>query len=155
MPAQRVGLRMIKDVIRLKWEARLSHDKIATALGISKGVVQKYVALASAAKLDWDEVRDWDEQRLQQALLPASRPPSGFVEPDWARVHQDLQRKGVTLMLLWQEYTEAHPGGRTWRYTQFCEHYKAFRARLTRVRHQVPLLASPFACASNQINNLQ
>jgi predicted DNA-binding protein (UPF0251 family) len=46
MPAQRVGLRMIKDVIRLKWEARLSHDKIATALGISKGLVQKYVALA-------------------------------------------------------------------------------------------------------------
>ena len=136
MPAQRVGLRMIKDVIRLKWEARLSHDKIATALGISKGAVQKYVALASAAKLDWDEVRDWDEPRLQQALLPASRPPSGFVEPDWARVHQDLQRKGVTLMLLWQEYTEAHPGARTWRYTQFCEHYKTFRARLKRSMRQ-------------------
>jgi transposase len=101
---------MIKDVIRLKWEARLSHDKIATALGISKGVVQKYVALAGAAKLDWDEVRHWDEQRLQ--------------------------RKGVTLMLLWQEYTEAHPGGRTWRYTQFCEHYKAFRARLKRSMRQ-------------------
>jgi transposase len=136
MPAQRVGLRMIKDVIRLKWEARLSHDKIATALGISKGVVQKYLALASAASLDWDEVRDWDESRLQQALLPASRLPSGFVEPDWARVHQDLQRKGVTLMLLWQEYTEAHPGGRTWRYTQFCEHYKVFRARLKRSMRQ-------------------
>jgi hypothetical protein len=40
---------MIKDVIRLKWEAQLSHDKIATALGISKGVVQKYLALARAA----------------------------------------------------------------------------------------------------------
>ncbi len=136
MPAQRVGLRMIKDVIRLKWEARLSHDKIATALGISKGAVQKYLALASAARLDWDMVRDWDEPRLQQALLPASRPPSGFVEPDWARVHQDLQRKGVTLMLLWQEYTEAHPDARTWRYTQFCEHYKAFRARLKRSMRQ-------------------
>jgi len=37
---------MIKDAIRLKWEARLSHDKIDTALGISKDVVQKYVALA-------------------------------------------------------------------------------------------------------------
>ena len=41
-------------------------------------------------------VRGWDEPRLQQALLPASRLPSGFVEPDWARVHQDLRRKGVT-----------------------------------------------------------
>ena len=127
---------MIKDVIRLKWEARLSHDKIATALGISKGVVQKYLALAGAAQLRWDTVRDWDEARLQHALLPGSRPPSVFVEPDWARVHQDLQRKGVTLMLLWQEYTQAHPDGRTWRYTQFCEHYKAFRARLKRSMRQ-------------------
>jgi hypothetical protein len=32
MPAQRVGLSMIKDVVRLKWEAQLSHDEIATAL---------------------------------------------------------------------------------------------------------------------------
>ena len=27
-----------------------------------------------------------------------------------------------TLMLLWQKYVAAHPEGRTWRYTQFCEH---------------------------------
>jgi transposase len=127
---------MIKDLIRLKWEAQLSHDKIATALGISKGVVQKYLTLAGAAQLDWDTVRHWDEARLQRALLPGSRPLSVFVEPDWARVHQDLQRKGVTLMLLWQEYVQAHPDGRTWRYTQFCEHYKAFRARLKRSMRQ-------------------
>lgn len=136
MPAQRVGLRMIKDVIRLKWEARLSHEKIAAALGISKGAVHKYLTLAGACGLDWDKVRHWDEQRLQQALVPTTRVPSGFIEPDWARVHQDLQRKGVTLMLLWQEYTEAHPGGRTWRYTQFCEHYKDFRAQLKRSMRQ-------------------
>jgi transposase len=136
MPAQRVGLRMIKDVFRLKWDTQLSHDKIATALGVSKGVVQKYLALAAAAQLDWQTVRDWDEQRLQSALLPATARTSGFVEPDWARVHQELQGKGVTLMLLWQEYAEAHPEGRTWRYTQFCEHYKVFRARLKRSMRQ-------------------
>jgi hypothetical protein len=50
MPAQRLGLRMIKDVIRRNWEARLSHDKIAAALGLSKGEVQKYLALAGAAQ---------------------------------------------------------------------------------------------------------
>ncbi len=136
MPAQRVGLRMIKDVFRLKWDAQLSHDKIAAALGVSKGVVQKYLSLAAAAQLDWQTVRDWDEQRLQSALLPATARTSGFVEPDWARVHQELQGKGVTLMLLWQEYAEAHPEGRTWRYTQFCEHYKVFRARLKRSMRQ-------------------
>jgi hypothetical protein len=97
----------------VKWQARQSHDKSATALGISKAGVQKFLALASAAQLVWDTARDWDEAHPQHALLPGLRLPSDFVEPDGARVPQDLLRKGVTLMLPWQEYAQAHPDGRT------------------------------------------
>ena len=43
---------MIKDVIRLKWDAGLAHERIAAALGLSKGAVQKYVTLATAAGHD-------------------------------------------------------------------------------------------------------
>jgi hypothetical protein len=39
-------------------------------------------------------------------------------------------------MLLWQEYVEVHPHGRTWRYTQFCGHYKAFAQTLKRSMRQ-------------------
>ena len=46
-------MRKIKDVLRLKLDAKLSHQQIAAALGISKGVVTKYVGLAAAAGLDW------------------------------------------------------------------------------------------------------
>lgn len=127
---------MIKDVIRLKWDAGLAHERIAAALGLSKGAVQKYVTLATAAGLDWAAVREWDEARLEAALLPRSAVHSPFVGPDWARVHRELDRKGVTLMLLWQEYVEAHPGQRTWRYTQFCAHYKGFASRLKRSMRQ-------------------
>lgn len=136
MPKQRMSLPMIKDVIRLKWHARLSHERIATTLKVSKGVVAKYVGLASAAGLDWETVQDWSEQRLSTALLPRSTASQPFVEPDWGRIHRELDRKGMTLMLLWQEYVAAHPEQRTWRYTQFCEHYKAFTSRLKRSMRQ-------------------
>lgn len=136
MPKQRISLRMIKDVIRLKWHAQLSHEQIAATLKVSKGVVAKYVGLASAAGLDWEAVRDWSEQQLSTALLPRAASSRTFVEPDWGRVHRELDRKGVTLMLLWQEYVAAHPEGRTWRYTQFCEHYKAFAQSLKRSMRQ-------------------
>ena len=136
MPKQRMALRMIKDVIRLKWEAERSHEQIAAALSVSKGVVAKYVGLASAAGLDWETVRDWDERQLAARLLPRSASASPYVQPDWGRIHQELGRKGVTLMLLWEEYLAAHPDGRTWRYTQFCEHYKAFTRRLKRSMRQ-------------------
>lgn len=121
MPKRRMSLRMIKDVIRLKSHAQLSHAQIATTLKISKGVVAKYVGLATAAGLDWQTVQDGSEQQLSTALQPRSLASQPIVVPDWGRIHRELDRKGVTLMLLWQEYVAAHPEGRTWRYTQFCE----------------------------------
>lgn len=129
-------MRMIKDVIRLKWDGELSHEQIAAALGVSKGVVGKYVGLAAAAGLDWAAVRDLDEKTLAARLLPRAVGNAGFVEPDWGRVHLELSRKGVTLMLLWEEYAASHPDQRTWRYSQFCEHYKAFARRLKRSMRQ-------------------
>lgn len=45
-------MRKIKDVLRLKLHAGLSHERIAASLGISKGVVAKYASLAAAAGLD-------------------------------------------------------------------------------------------------------
>ena len=132
MPKQRMSLPMIKDVIRLKWHARLSYEQIATTLKVSKGVVAKYVSLAIVAGLDWETVQHWNEQQLSSALLPRAATSQPFVEPDWGRIHRELDRKGMTLMLLWQEYVAAHPDGRTWRYTQFCQHYKAFAATLKR-----------------------
>ena len=52
MPRGMMTMCKIKDVLRLKLEAKLSHQQIATALKISKGVVAKYVGLAAAAGID-------------------------------------------------------------------------------------------------------
>lgn len=136
MPKQRMSLPMIKDVIRLKWHARLSYEQIATTLKVSKGVVAKYVSLATVAGLDWETVQHWNERQLSSALLPRAATSQPFVEPDWGRIHRELDRKGMTLMLLWQEYVAAYPDGRTWRYTQFCEHYKEFARTLKRSMRQ-------------------
>ena len=45
---------------------------------------------------------------------------------DWAVVHRELKKPGVTRILLWQEYLAQHPGG--YRYTQFTQLYKAWAA---------------------------
>jgi transposase len=127
---------MIKDIIRLKWEGELSHEQIAAALAVSKGVVTKYVGLAAAAALNWEAVREWDERQVLARLVPRSVSAVPYVEPDWGRIHQELSRKGVTLLLLWEEYVAEHAEARTWRYTQFCEHYKAFTRRLKRSMRQ-------------------
>jgi transposase len=99
-------------------------------------VVSKYVSLATTAELTWEELRELDEAAIAARLLPGSR-SSAYVPPDYARIHQELRRKGVTLTLLWQEYVDAHPGGKTYRHTQFCEHYHAWAKNLKRSMRQV------------------
>jgi DNA-directed RNA polymerase specialized sigma24 family protein len=42
-------MRKIKDVLRLKFEAGLSHERIAAAVGLSEGAVTNYVQRAGAA----------------------------------------------------------------------------------------------------------
>ena len=69
--------------------------------------------------------------------LSSSVVPAGRVErpiPDWARVHAERRRKGVTLALLWHEYKAVHPEGL--QYSQFCERYRTWRGRLDVVMRQ-------------------
>jgi len=137
MPAHRMNMRMIKDVLRLKFDGGFSHDRIAASLGISKGVVTKYVGLASAAGLDWASACDMDEGELERRLLGKPTGPAAYAQPDYGRIHQELRRKGVTLTLLWEEYQAEFANRKTYRYTQFCEHYKAFTKRLKRSMRQI------------------
>ena len=136
MPQQRMDIRMIKDILRLKYQGGLSHEAIARSLSISKGVVAKYLALAGAAGMDWQATAELDEASLERRLLGHSAAQTRVVRTDFAAVHIELRRKGVTLALLWQEYRAAHEGQRTWAYTQFCEHYKAFAKTLKRSMRQ-------------------
>ncbi len=75
---------------------------------------------AKAAGLSWPLPEDLDETQLETRLSPAAPPPTttSRAVPDWATLHQELARKGVTLALLWQEYKAQHPDG--YQYSRFC-----------------------------------
>ena len=130
-------MRKIKEVLRLKFEACLSHERIAAAVGVSKGAVTKYVQRALAAGLGWPLAPERDDAALEALLFPHSPAlVATYAPPDFALIHQELKRKGVTLQLLWEEYSAAHPGG-AYRYSQFCVHYHRFRDSLKRSMRQV------------------
>lgn len=131
-------MRKIRDVLRYRHTTDLSLDAIAGALRVSKGVVAKYLRLAAGAGLTWPLPDDLDDRALERRLYP--RPPvvraSAQVEPDYARVHQELKKKGVTLTLLWQEY-RAEAGAEAYQYTAFCTRYRAWAGTLKRSMRQV------------------
>lgn len=130
-------MRKIKEVLRLKFEAGLSHERIAAAVGLSKGAVSSYVQRATQAGLSAPLSPDLDDVALEALLFPlAPARATRYAAPDFALIHQELKRKGVTLTLLWEEYRAAHPE-RAYRYSQFCWHYGHFRESLKRSMRQV------------------
>lgn len=128
-------MRKIKEVLRLKFEVRLSHERIAAASGLSKGAVSKYVQRAIHKSLSWPLPEDLDDNALERLLFPQVVQREHFVHADYAYVHQELKRKGVTLQLLWEEYHGAQ-GERAYQYSQFCWHYQRFRDSLARSMRQ-------------------
>lgn len=113
MPAKRLSMRKIKEVLRLKFVQGLSNRRIAAACGIARPTVAEYLRRAASAGLSWPLAEHLDDSRLEQLLFPPppDLPAQARGIPDWHQVHQELKHKGVTLFLLWQEYRQAHPNG--------------------------------------------
>jgi transposase len=63
---------------------------------------------------------------LERRLLVAPPKPCGHVQPDFGRLHQELGRKGMTRMLLWEEYRADYASSQTYSYSQFCDNYRRF-----------------------------
>ena len=124
MPANRLSMRKIKEVLRLKWANDLSDRKIAQSCNISRPAVANYVERAEQAGLSWPLPETLTDAELERLLFPTLHKSSDRdrVPPDLLKVHQELQKKNVTLFLLWQEYREQHPKG--YQYSWFCDQYR-------------------------------
>ena len=72
MPAQRLPMRQVREVLRLKHAASFSERGIAASLGISRTTVAEYLRRAAVVGITWpvpDELDDAErEQRLTQFL---------------------------------------------------------------------------------------
>ena len=136
MAHKRLSMRKIREVLRLYLVAQMTLRAIARSVRCSPSTVGEYVRRAEAAGLhEWAAVEALDEVALERRLYPPA-PPGGSERPlpEWAEVHRELRRKGVTLALLWSEYKAAHPDGL--QYSWFCERYRAWAKRVDVVMRQ-------------------
>jgi transposase len=119
-------MRKIREVLRLKLECGLSERQIAKSCVLSRSTVSDYVSRAKVAGLLWPPPMELDDEQLEGKLFPvvAVEKRQLFDEPDWIQVHNELKRKGVTLLLLWQEYKTTTALG--YSYSQFCHLHRSF-----------------------------
>src|ERR1700682_1273167 len=70
MPTQRLSMRRIREVLRLRYQG-LTERVIARTLGVSNGVVHGYVRRARLAGLAWPLPESIDDEGLELLLFPA------------------------------------------------------------------------------------
>lgn len=132
-------MRKLKEVLRLRFEQKLSCQQIARSCAISAGSVCNYLKRAASANLKWPLPEAWDDAQVQAALFPHS-PKSATLGktktlPDFAAVHHELiTQKHMTLQLLWEEFHETTPGGI--HYSRFCDLYRRWMKKLDVVLRQ-------------------
>ena len=134
MPGPRLPMRKIRDVLRLS-AAGMSKRQIGASLGMSATAAGDCVRRAQRAGLGWPLPEDLTDEALELRLYPpAVAAKDRRPQPNWALVHRELRRPGVTLQLLWEEHRAVHPNG--YGYSRFCELYRAWEARLSPTMRQ-------------------
>ena len=129
MPTQRLSMRRIREVLRLRHQG-LTERVIARMIGVSNGVVHGYLRRARFAGLTWPLPEGMNDDGLELLLFPAPTAASQSDRrpvPDWIYVEKELRRRSVTRLLLWEEYRAANPDG--FGYTWFCTTFEAWKKR--------------------------
>ena len=138
MPAERLSMRKIKEVLRLKFGLGFANRQIARSCSINHSTVADYLYRAKAAGLrQWPLPDGLDKAGLEKRLFPAVAPRAGQLRaaPSWPAIHEDLHgHKHVTLQLVWQEYKQSNPDG--YQYSRFCWLYQQWADKLDLVLRQ-------------------
>ena len=129
-------MRRVREVLRLRHALGMSDRSIAQSLAIGKTTVGEYVCRAKVIGITWPVPQEIDDAELERRLFTApsfeekpKRPPL-----DWPRLHEELKRRGVTLMLLWLEYRANEPDG--FGYSRFCGLYGDWRRSVSATMRQ-------------------
>ena len=125
-----ISMFKIKEILRLKCEAKLSNRKIARALNISHSVVNEYTKEFISTGKKYEEIIEFDDKTIL-TLLKATHPKEHkYPIPNFAKVHIELRNKIVTLVLLHEEYIDSCPKNQGYGYTWFCTRYKEYAKKL-------------------------
>lgn len=120
----------IKEILRLKCEAKLSNRKIARALNISHSVVNDYTKGFKKSGKKYEDIASLNNKEIVTLLKATNPKESKYPIPDFAAVHLQLRNKIMTLALLHEEYIEKCPSKKGYGYTWFCTRYKEYAKKI-------------------------
>lgn len=117
----------VKPILELRAKG-ISMRKSENLLHISRHTISNVYKEADSKSVYWEDIKDFDEDKVFDMLFPPKEPTSPFEEVDYHYVHSELKKTGVTLKLLWNEYRNhcRTKGTVPCGYTSFCKGYSNY-----------------------------
>ncbi|MCU7853313.1 MAG: IS21 family transposase [Candidatus Thiodiazotropha sp. (ex Monitilora ramsayi)] len=118
-----------KEALRLITTTDMSNRMIGRSLHLSHNTIRRYRGCLKLSKLNWEFIKDLDDSQIEDLLQSNSHRVQSKIMPDWAAVHREMQYRGVTLQLLWEEYRLANPK-HSYAYSQFTHYYRQYLGKI-------------------------
>ena len=127
-----------REILRLH-SLGYSQRRIESSVRSSHQTVKSVLEKAKAQGISWPLEDDVTNAMLDELLSgKEQKGNSPYAEPDFAYIHKELSKKGVTLTLLWQEYCDncRANGQQPYMSTQFGDKYRRW-ARVTKATMRI------------------
>lgn len=120
MARKRIRMKEIRQILELYYEKKLTQRQIALLTRVSRPTVKDYIKRIEKLKLNWEAIKTRSEHDIIKLILPHKKITTRkkrLLEHFETSSHE-LSKKGMTRMLLWEEYAEKdrNPYG----YSQYC-----------------------------------
>ena len=125
-----------REILRLH-SLGLNKTEIASSCQCARNTVAATLQRAANCGLQWPLPEEMSDKQLSERLFPSSTSKPVYKMPDYASVHKELQRSGVTLNLLWLEYCDQcrAAGEIPYQSTQFNKYYADYLAKVNATMH--------------------
>jgi len=128
MANKRTQMRKVRELLRLNFEQNISARQSAKILGIGKTAASQYISGFKASGLNILNVEAMSDSELLNVINLKKETENiryKALSDQFSYFEKELKRTGVTLQLLWKEYSETHTD--YYGYSQFCHHYYHWR----------------------------
>jgi len=125
---ERTSMNKIREILRLSVEHGLKNREIGRVVKISHPVVGDYLRNFRASGRSYTEVSELTDSQLLEIVTRIKKRGNKareILENLFPKIASELKQKGVTLQLLWQEYSAKNSNH--YSYSQFCYHFQSWR----------------------------
>lgn len=124
-----------REILRLITTTTLSNRMIGRILGVSHNTVKRYREILFGHNFDIENINKMTDSEIESLLKSKHSRIKVISQPDHSYTHREMQKKHVTLQLLWEEYRLANPY-RAYSYSQFTHYYRQYVGKLDRSMRQ-------------------